>query len=212
MAKAVPVRQVERIMQDKHTQLFERIAPFYRLFFPAQVISYRKLLRENRHLLNIPPAGSVLDIGCGTGALAYCLREMGYSVTGVDASAAMIRQAQRTTKRFEIELLVGDVTAGIDRDNKSFDLVIGSYIAHGLIREKRIHLYEEADRLARCQVLFHDFNGRRCIGIDVVEWFEGSDYRRFIQSGKDEMEKHFNSVEAVTVGRFIAWYLCIPKS
>ena len=39
----------------------------------------------------IPPAGSVLDVGCGAGApMASYLVAHGYSVTGVDSSRAMI--------------------------------------------------------------------------------------------------------------------------
>jgi len=38
---------------------------------------------------------SVLDLGCGTGAHARRLAELGYAVTGVDRSAAMLNAARR---------------------------------------------------------------------------------------------------------------------
>ena len=38
---------------------------------------------------------SILDIGCGTGAMASALRDSGYQITGVDASLGMLRQANK---------------------------------------------------------------------------------------------------------------------
>jgi SAM-dependent methyltransferase len=43
----------------------------------------------------LPPTPSrVLDMGCGTGSLSVVLAELGYTVTGVDFSPAMIAQAE----------------------------------------------------------------------------------------------------------------------
>jgi len=42
----------------------------------------------------LPQGAAVLDIGCGTGEEALALVREGYSVLGVDISAAMVRQAQ----------------------------------------------------------------------------------------------------------------------
>ena len=39
-------------------------------------------------------SGSVVDLGCGSGRWAAILNEAGYSVTGMDASAAMLRLAR----------------------------------------------------------------------------------------------------------------------
>jgi SAM-dependent methyltransferase len=52
----------------------------------------------------------VLDIGCGTGAHALILAERGYSVTGVDLSASMLRVARRKADAAgaEIEFVEGD--------------------------------------------------------------------------------------------------------
>ena len=44
----------------------------------------------------IPPSGSILDIGCGTGyPIDVYLSEKGFSVTGIDPSEEMIRIASR---------------------------------------------------------------------------------------------------------------------
>ena len=44
-------------------------------------------------------SGSVIDLGCGTGAWALELSRRGYAVLGVDASAAMIRIARRVAPK-----------------------------------------------------------------------------------------------------------------
>jgi SAM-dependent methyltransferase len=40
------------------------------------------------------PAGSVLDVGCGTGAYTSGLAELGWEVTGIDVSEDMLRRAE----------------------------------------------------------------------------------------------------------------------
>lgn len=45
------------------------------------------------------PDGTVVDLGCGSGIWARALTDAGYSVLGVDASAAMLKIARRTAPR-----------------------------------------------------------------------------------------------------------------
>jgi 2-polyprenyl-3-methyl-5-hydroxy-6-metoxy-1,4-benzoquinol methylase len=56
------------------------------------------------------PPISVLDVGCGTGSLSLVLAELGYEVTGIDLSEAMIvhAKAKTTTAGFPIPFKVMD--------------------------------------------------------------------------------------------------------
>ena len=67
----------------------------------------------------------ILEIGCGSGNNLWFLAQEGFSVSGVDGSAAAIDAAKR---RFTDDGLTGDLTAGdftkLAHPNSSFDLVI----------------------------------------------------------------------------------------
>ncbi len=83
-----------------------------------------------------PAGGSILELGVGTGRLAFALAERGFAVTGVDIAPTMLAQAsaRRSTLEPEIAdrvaLKRGDLTA-IDL-KQTFDLVICPYftLAH----------------------------------------------------------------------------------
>jgi 2-polyprenyl-3-methyl-5-hydroxy-6-metoxy-1,4-benzoquinol methylase len=61
------------------------------------------------------PAGkrAVLDIGCGTGSLSVLLAELGYEVTGIDLSPAMLIRAQAKARAqgYAIQFIVMDADA-----------------------------------------------------------------------------------------------------
>ena len=193
---------------EKHARIFNLIAPVYNRFFRGQVRNYRSLLDRYEGLLNIPPRGRVLDIGCGTGAFISCFAERGYQTVGVDFSAQMLKAAMKSTRGKAIEFVQGDATQGLDLPNKNFDLVFSSYVLHGLSSALRQRIYEEADRLSRGQVLFYDYNQKRRWFTDLAEWAEGGDYFGFVRQGEREMRAYFNEVKRIDVGLQTALYLC----
>ena len=69
---------------------------------------------------DLPPPRRVLDLCCGTGHLDRALGELGYAVTGVDASPAMIRLARDNAPA--CEFVVADV--GDFRAPRAFDLAL----------------------------------------------------------------------------------------
>jgi len=83
-----------------------------------------------------PAGGTILELGVGTGRLAFALAEQGFSVTGVDIAPAMLAQA--SARQAELAPAVGrrvglkraDMTA-LDL-KRTFDLVICPYftLAH----------------------------------------------------------------------------------
>lgn len=68
-------------------------------------------------------AGSVLDVGCGTGRASLPLAQAGRQVTGVDNSQAMLAQYRRLAGEMDVTLLEGDL-ARLDGPDQSFDNVV----------------------------------------------------------------------------------------
>ena len=82
-------------------QFFDNHAPHYmeNVFTQNTPFEVDFLLEE----LQVPPASQILDIGCGTGRHGIALAQRGYQVTGVDLSAGMLAEAQRSAAAAGVE-------------------------------------------------------------------------------------------------------------
>ena len=130
----------------------------------------------------------------------------------------MLDIARRKTAGQKITFLEGDALMGLSFPDKSFDVAIASYVAHGLQPVDRQKLYSEMSRVARELVIVHDYNRERSLLTTIVEWMEGGDYFRFIQQAEQEMKdcaselrNCFSEVRVIQVGPRASWYLCKPK-
>lgn len=57
--------------------------------------AWRKYVASALSRIDAPPAGSVLEVGCGAGAFLLPLWEQGYRVTGIDYSPTLVELARR---------------------------------------------------------------------------------------------------------------------
>lgn len=74
---------------------------------------------------------SILDVGCGSGALSAALRDRGATVTGMDASAAMLDLARRRVGA-DVALHLADLNDPLPFDDAAFDDVVASLVLHYL--------------------------------------------------------------------------------
>lgn len=190
------------------TFLFNAIAPIYGLFFKRQVKHFKKIIPEQKDTFDLLSYDTILDVGCGTGALAYTLSDFGMKVTGVDPAKRMLKVARKKLEALEVTCIEDSVTEGLPFDDNAFPLSIMSHVAHGLKPKQRALMYEEMKRVSSEYVIFHDYNGVRHPIVDAVELFERGDYFNFIQIAKTEMERHFKEVKKVNVSKRTAWYIC----
>ena len=202
-----------------HNILFNLIAPVYGLFYNKQKNRYREVLA--RFLPDWQQQGfaSILDVGCGTGALCSALHEAGLSVTGVDPAEKMLAVAKRQPENQNIRFLQANALSGLPFADKSFDVSIASYVAHGLQKHERAQLYAEMRRVTKGKVILYDYNQNRSAFTSFVEWLEHGDYFGFIQNPKGDiedcatdLEKCFSEVTVVDVDKHAAWYICTPKT
>ncbi len=84
-------------------------------------------------LIDAPSGSSVLDLGCGNGALTKVLQKKGYRVTGLDASKELLDIARRNYP--EIEFVQGDaVNFALP---EPVDVVFSNAVFHWVEKEKQ---------------------------------------------------------------------------
>lgn len=197
---------------DPHVRRFDLVAAPYDLFFRSQRRTFQRVFARHGHRLGLAPSARILDIGCGTGALATVLAERGFRVSAVEPSAGMRARARRHFDGAGIELADGDPLRGLPFPDGAFDLVVVSHVVHGLQPADRAVFGREASRVSRGMVLFHEYPPRSVrrgrFGVRLIETLEGSDYRRFVRTAAAELRRVFAAVEVFPVNAGTAWYVC----
>jgi SAM-dependent methyltransferase len=110
-------------MSNSH---FDHIAAVYDESLPRHVVEHY-LRKRAAFVLALRPAGSVLDVGCGTGALARRLSGLGYEVTGVDPSEGMLEVMRERSPG--VPAVRGSGTA-LPFEPSSFDIVVSVATFH----------------------------------------------------------------------------------
>ncbi|NYB74100.1 class I SAM-dependent methyltransferase [Sedimentibacter hydroxybenzoicus DSM 7310] len=177
--------------------LFNKISSIYGLFFNIQVRNFTTIFTNIKDELDLSNYKNIIDIGCGTGALCNVLHEKGLSVTGIDPAKRMIEIAKKKSKNKEIEFIESNVLTGLPFGDKSFDVSISSFVAHGLNKNERQIMYDEMKRITKHLVVIYDYNEHRGLITDIAEWLEGGDYFNFIKTIKQELNEKFSNVKIV---------------
>lgn len=133
----------------------------------------------------LPPTGSILEIGAGTGRYTLDLCKRGYSVTAIDLSAALL---QRCKLRLEaeglheqIQLVVADARDLHAVVGTAFDAVLLMGPLYHLVFEedRRQALRQAADRLRNGGLLFSAHLSRSGVFGDLMrsipKWIEQSE-------------------------------------
>ncbi len=199
------------------SKLFNLVAPVYGLFYNVQKKHFAEVIEGVEHELDLSAFKTILDVGCGTGALCSVLNEKGLTVTGIDPANKMLEIAESKPGNKEISFIQANVLVGLPFEDYSFDIAIASYVAHGLKAEERKLMYAEMSRIARHFVVIYDYNDNRSLFTTFVEWLEGGDYFHFIENAEpemkdcvSEMKSCFSEVKVVNVDTRAAWYICKP--
>jgi predicted TPR repeat methyltransferase len=120
-----------------YNQIFEpSAAALIRLRRRAQAIVAEMSLASAS---GTPPREKILELGCGTGELAYHLAVLtGAQVTGVDLSAQFIDRARALHPHERLTFIVADLTRMMPRgESEKYDYIVGNGILH--------HLYHDLD-------------------------------------------------------------------
>lgn len=112
---------------------YDGIAPHYDETIPPHVAGHYRAKRV-RFVRSLTPAGALLDVGCGTGALAAALVEAGYEVTGLDASTGMLA---RLLERCRARAVAG-YSDGLPFRDSAFDGAITVATLHHIAAPARV--------------------------------------------------------------------------
>jgi ubiquinone/menaquinone biosynthesis C-methylase UbiE len=124
---------------------------------------FQKVLQEYLDAMDVDSAGTVLDMGCGTGVAARTIaRRVNFSgrVTGIDLSPYLVEAAKRLAHEEglggRVALRSGD-TRNLDIPNSSFDAVV----AHTLVShvQEPLTVLREAARVVKPGGLITIFDG-----------------------------------------------------
>lgn len=99
---------------------FDEIAEVYDDSLPPHVVEHY-LRKRTGFIAALCPGGRVLDVGCGTGALAGRLTDRGYTVVGVDPSEGMLEVMRAQHPDVEAIQASG---AALPLQSDGFDLVL----------------------------------------------------------------------------------------
>ncbi len=203
--------------KNNSSSLFDRIAPAYGLFYNYQKKRFNQVIDRASEELDLNAYGNILDVGCGTGALCSVLNERGLSVTGIDTAAEMLSIARGKPENSRIRFIQASVLDKLPFEDKSFDITIASYVAHGMHKKEREKMYSEMSRVTKYKVIIYDYNNNRSVLTSLIERLEGGDYFRFIESAETEMKKCvagleacFSEVRVIDVDIRASWYICTP--
>jgi SAM-dependent methyltransferase len=115
---------------------FDEVADHYDEIHPAHVSEHYLRKRAEYVLARVPAPARVLDVGCGTGALAGRLAGLGYDVVGVDPSAGMLDVMR---DRFpELHAVQGSGTE-LPFQNGEFDLSLSVATMHHIADPADVH-------------------------------------------------------------------------
>ena len=205
--------------RKKLTHKLNIFATIQSWFFKRQVKKNQRTLHLMNEECNIKNYQTVLDIGCGNGALSASLHDLGLTVVAIDNSAHRIKIAKRKTKDLPITFVKADALEPLPFKNKSFDIVMAAYLAHAFEREDRVKLYQEMSRLAKHKVIIQDYTSHRTPWITFSEFVDGGHYYQFSEFPEKELKDVFNDLEEgfkevtkVEINPYTAWYICTPKA
>ncbi|MEE4259500.1 MAG: methyltransferase domain-containing protein [Bacteroidales bacterium] len=107
----------------------------------------------------IPEGKNIIDVACGTGALAFELSKKAHQITAIDASESMVKTAHNTKIKFgysNIDFKVADATQLSQFENTEFDLATISLAIHQFNTYTGLKILEELKRISK-EILIVDY-------------------------------------------------------
>jgi ubiquinone/menaquinone biosynthesis C-methylase UbiE len=161
---------------------------FYNKFIDPHGIILRRIINNL-----IPENSRVIDVGCGTGELAFSLASKCKEVVGVELSKKMIKHAEFRKKKKNLNnVQFFHLSAeNLLQLGKFFDYAVTCNVLHEISEDKRIKIIKQMKRIAQ-NIIISDFTAplpkkTSSIVIKLIEFLAGKDHyknhKSFIKSG-----------------------------
>lgn len=167
----------------------------------------------------IEPGETVIDIACGTGALAMAVADHARDVTGIDLSEDMIITARYVSQRKKIVNISFELKDAEDLScyhHNRFDVAVTSLAMHQFDPEVAVKVLSEMKRIAS-RVIIADYNcpmnpgPAAWLAWSIERAARGDHYRNFrkfmlrggIGTLAEETELHIGSTEVRGQGVFV---------
>lgn len=140
------------------------------------------------------PDSSVLDIGCGTGRLAFLLSGKCHSIVGIDLSKRNIERAKHLlgqSSAKNVSFIHGSVEEFNQTGQKPFDYAILTYVIHEISEKERITLLKDTAKIAK-RIIIGDYKvpgptGFAGFTTKMIEFLAGRDhyknFRNYMSNG-----------------------------
>jgi SAM-dependent methyltransferase len=89
---------------NEHNTEYDPFAAIYNRYWGAEYHSQVFPVLDRLFFSRLPKGASILDVCCGTGKLTALVKSRGFSVSGIDASAAMLAYARQNAPGVEFTL------------------------------------------------------------------------------------------------------------
>ena len=102
---------------------------------------------------------TVIDIGCGTGALAFLLSQKCKHVVGIELSLKMLRYANKQKEKgnfSNLEFIYADATSLSETIEQPFDYATASLVLHEMPTEIRAKAINEMKRVSK-KIIISDY-------------------------------------------------------
>jgi len=127
-------------------ELFKGTASYYSRYRPMYSASLIRFLVER---FSLDGRGKMLDLGCGTGQLAFRFSDWFEEIVGIDTEPEMIKEAIRLSKEIRVENVEwfnGAIDTYKEKPDETFHLVTIAKAFHWMDRAKVLEtLYEMVD-------------------------------------------------------------------
>ena len=162
----------------------------------------------------------IIDIGCGTGSLAFHLSEKGSNILGIELSKRMVEYANSAKEGKNIpnvKFIYGNAEKVSELTNERFDYAIFSLSLHEMKSETRHKILEEIKKVSD-KIIVYDYLVRQSFSIQgasnsIIEFLAGREHYRNYKSFLEEngvygiLEKNGFKIEKTIIDK--GHYVCV---